>query len=121
MNRQSEVTATRARLLSVARAGWGGALLFVPAVALRLGGPDFATARAAGIARVLGARHLAQAAVTMLAPSPAVAGLGAVVDGLHAGGNLVVSAASPHWRRAAAVDAGITAAFAVAGWALARP
>lgn len=121
MDRPSEVTATRARLLSAARAGWGGVLLFAPAVALRLDGPGFATRRATGIARVLGARHLAQAAVTMLAPSPAVAGLGAVVDGLHAGGNLVVSAGSTHWRRAAVIDAGITAAFAAAGWALARP
>lgn len=107
-----------ARLLSLARAAWGGVLLFAPGQLLRVGGPGFATPRAVAVARVLGARHVAQAAVTALTPTPAVAALGAVVDGLHAGGNVVIAAASARWRRTAAIDAAIAAAFAATGWAL---
>ncbi len=113
-------TAGRLRLLSAVRAGWGGVLLFAPVVARRIGGPGFAPPHSIAIARVLGARHLAQAAVTALAPTPAVAALGAVTDALHASGNLVAAGVSPRWRRAATIDAAIAAAFAAASGTAAR-
>jgi hypothetical protein len=106
----------RAWVVSAVRAGWGGVLLVAPAVALRIGGPGFRAPHATAIARVLGARHIAQAAVTALAPTPAVGMLGAATDALHASGNVLAAAVSPRWRRVALIDAGIAAAFAAATW-----
>jgi hypothetical protein len=105
----------RAWVVSAVRAGWGGVLLVAPAVVLRAaGGPGFAAPHAVAIARVLGARHVLQAAVTALSPTPAVAALGTATDVLHATGNLVAAVVSPRWRRAATIDAVIAAAFAAA-------
>jgi hypothetical protein len=68
------------------------------------------------VLRVLGARHLAQAAVSGVAASESLAALGAVVDTLHSGSCVGLAAASGRWRRAALLDAAVEAGFAAAGW-----
>jgi hypothetical protein len=90
--------------------------LLAPDRVLGIGGRPPIPAAAIAVARVLGARQLVQAAVTAVAPTGPVAGLGALVDGLHAGTNLGIAAVSPRWRRIALTDAVIAGGFAAAGW-----
>jgi hypothetical protein len=105
----------RIRATAVARAGWACVLLFVPEKVLRIGGRPPIPAAATAVARVLGARQLVQAAVTAVAPTGSIAGLGALVDGLHAGTTVGAAALSPRWRRTALTDAVIAAGFAASG------
>jgi len=109
-----------ARWFAAARAAYGLALVCWPGRATRLaqGGP--ADGRARAVARVLGARHLAQAALTAARPSPGMLALGAGTDGAHAASMLALAAADRRRRRAAAADAAVAAACAAAGTALTR-
>jgi hypothetical protein len=114
------------RVVALVRAGWGAVLLCAPVSVLRACGYR-SPGGAASVARVLGARHVLQAAVTLRAAatwtaagSEAVVGAGAAVDGLHALTGVALAAGSPRWRRVAAADAGVAAAFATAGWLAAR-
>jgi hypothetical protein len=68
------------------------------------------------VAQLLGARHLAQAAVTAAAPLPDVFALGAGADAVHALSMLMLAVASPGARRAALTDALTEALFAATGW-----
>jgi hypothetical protein len=106
----------RIRATAVARAGWGCVLLFVPRQVLRIGGGPPVPAGAVAVARVLGARELLQAALTAVAPTGSVAGLGAVVDALHASTSVGLAAVSPRWRPVALADAAIAGGLAAAGW-----
>jgi hypothetical protein len=115
------MTMSGVRATALARAGWAGVLLVVPEVVLRAGGPGPVPAAAVTVARVLAARHLLQAAASALTPTGPVAGLGAVVDTLHAGSCVALAAMSPRWRRAALLDAAVEAGFAAAGWAGSGP
>ena len=70
-----------------------------------------------GIARVAGARHILQAAVTLAVPELRV--LGVVTDGLHALSMLGLGAFSARTRRTALSQALVAGAFAAAEyWAL---
>jgi hypothetical protein len=69
------------------------------------------------MARLLGARHVAQAMLTALAPLPGAFVAGAEVDALHATSMLILAAADRAARRAALTDAVAEAAFAAAGLA----
>jgi hypothetical protein len=113
------------RAQELLRAGWGLALLSVPDVVVsRLGAatPDLRTRR---VARVLGARHLLQAAVTIVAPSRWVLRWGGFADLAHASTDLALAAVDARYRRAALIDACIATSFGVrsvrAGDALHRP
>jgi hypothetical protein len=106
----------RIRATAVARAGWACVLLLVPGRVLRIGGRPPIPEAAIAVARVLGARQLAQSAVTAVAPTGSVAGLGALLDALHAGTNIGIAVLSPRWRRTALTDALIAAGFAASGW-----
>ncbi len=80
--------------------------------------------RARQVARVLGVRHLAQAAITALNPGPEVVALGVVVDLLHAASMFAFAAIVPDLRDAELADALAATALAVAEPALssvARP
>lgn len=66
------------------------------------------------IARVLGARLLAQHALVLVRPDGTSLRLASVVDGLHAASMLPVLAL-PRYRRAALVTGGLAAASAMAG------
>jgi hypothetical protein len=91
-------------------------LLLAPGRVMALAAGPPVPASAVTVVRVLGARQLLQSAVTALAPTGAVAGLGAAVDALHAGSCVGFAAVWPRWRRAALTDAVIATALAAVSW-----
>lgn len=102
------------RSMSIARAGYGGALLCVPGpmITALTGAP--VSGRVLAVARVLGARQLAQAAVCGLAPARGLIQAGAVVDGLHGASILALAGEKPRLRRALLAETVIAAALASA-------
>ena len=106
--------------LAGVRAGYGTIQLLRPAYSAEqlLGGPLDPGAVAA--VRVLGARQLAQAAVSVAAPSARLLALGARADGAHALSMAVLALADRRRRRPAMVSGLIAAAFAVGGAVAAR-
>jgi hypothetical protein len=111
----------RIRVTAVLRAGWAAALLLVPERVLRAGGQAPVPAAAVAVARVLGVRHLLQAAVGATAPTGPVARLGAAVDTAHTATCLALAGVSPRWRRAALLDAAVESGFAASGWRSSSP
>jgi hypothetical protein len=113
---------TVAWLVSLVRAGYGVALVSVPGLLIGLTG-QVPGRRACGVARVLGVRHLAQAALTVAAQrgepdNPVVLGGGAGVDLLHAASMVALGVVDGRLRRAALTDAAVETGFAAAGaWA----
>ncbi|MGH3579532.1 MAG: hypothetical protein ACRDU0_18515 [Mycobacterium sp.] len=101
------------------RTGWGSLLLLVPNILAHIpAGP--LDARAQLVARILGARHVAQAFCTGAEPSRRRLAVGAVVDGTHAASMVSLAAWSPRHRRPALTDAAIATAFATTGILCAR-
>jgi hypothetical protein len=117
--------ASRLRLLvPLARAGYGTALLCAPGPMIGIVTGQPPSRRARRVARVLGVRHLAQAAITALNPGPEVVALGVVIDLLHAASMFAFAAVVPDLRDAELADALAATALAVAEPALssvARP
>ena len=101
-------------LVPLARAGYGTALLCAPGpmIGVCTGRPP--SVRARRVARVLGVRHLAQAAITIWATGTEVIALGVVVDLLHAASMFAFAAVVPDLRDAELVDALAATALAVA-------
>lgn len=106
------------RWFAAVRAGYGLGLLCAPGRAAELSGGAACDTRFRAVARVLGARHCAQALVTACRPSPAVLLLGAGTDIAHAASMLAL-AASHGRRRAGLTDAAAATAFASAGLVIA--
>lgn len=102
------------RWIELIRAGWGAALLLAPRHVLRLAHVPVDT-RAAVVARILGARQLAQATLSGVDPSPHVLALGVWVDGAHAATAAALAAADPSRARAALTDAAVAGIWAGAG------
>lgn len=105
-------TLTAAVALEVGRAAYAMGGLLAPArlAGRELGGiPDHATVR---VARILGARHLCQAVIVLLAGSPTAHLAGAVVDGLHAASMVPVSLAARRDRRYYVTSAAVAVALA---------
>jgi hypothetical protein len=113
------VTATGGHALQLTRAGYGVALLLAPVPTIRLATGGRPSRRACLVARVLGARHLAQATLTTLAPLPGAFVAGAGADALHAASMLVLATVDRPARRVALTDTVAEAAFAAAGLAAA--
>jgi hypothetical protein len=89
-------------------------LLTAPGTVLRLlGGADEDRAPRR-LMRVLGARHLVQAGAEYRFGGRARK-IGIGVDLLHGATSVVFGVVSPPWRRAAHIDAGVAAGFAVLG------
>lgn len=111
---------TTARVMLAARAGYGAVLVFAPGAVIGLYTGRQASPGARAVARVLGLRHLAQAAVTASTPTPAVLAIGAGVDLAHAASMLALGA--PRWplRRAPLSDALVAVIFAALTCADAR-
>jgi hypothetical protein len=105
----------RIQATALLRTGWAVTLLLVPERLLRIGGQAPPPA-AISVVRVLGIRHLLQAAVSAVAPVASVAALGAVVDTVHTGTCAALAVVSPRWRRAALIDAAVESGFAASGW-----
>ena len=102
--------------LQLARAGYGMALVLAPGPAIRLATGRLPTRRACRVAQVLGARHLVQATLTTIAPTPVVLAVGGQIDAVHTASMLMLGAVSRAGRRAALTDALAEAAFAAAGF-----
>ena len=100
------------RPLEVVRAAWGAACVLVPRRVAGLAG-DAPDRRAVVVTRVLGARHLVQAAFTLRAPGPAVLAAGAWVDTVHAATAVVLAVVDRRRARSALVDAAVATAWAV--------
>lgn len=101
------------------RGGYGLALLCSPGLLLRLAGcPGDGWAH--GVARLLGARHAAQAAVSAPKPSAAALALGAEADLAHALSMLGLAVVDRRRRRIGYLDATVAATFAAAGVVAAR-
>jgi hypothetical protein len=117
-------------VLDAVRACYGGLLLAVPRRMLSLCAPGQAGPRAFGVVRVLGARHLLQAALTagvLSARGPAeeippdralLAGSG--VDTAHAASMIGLALAQRPLRRAALTDALLESSLAAFGIMTAR-
>jgi hypothetical protein len=96
---------------TLVRACVGMGLLLRPASVL---GRD-ASGRSATVVRVLGARHLLEATIVNVRPTPAISKAGAAVDAIHAVSALAFMAAAPRYRRLALLNAAGATAFALAG------
>jgi hypothetical protein len=110
-------------LVTLARAGYGVALVAVPGLLIGLTGQRPGR-RDCAVARVLGARHLVQAGVTaatqLADPGDSVVlGGGVAVDLVHASTMVALGVLDPRVRRAALIDAGVEMALAVSGTAAA--
>lgn len=110
----------RRRLLPAVRAMWGSCLLWAPEALLRGGVDRTPTAADRAVLRVLGVRHLGQAALSTARPAHTVFKLGEVTDLLHAATCLGLIVGSRRWRRAAAADFFIASGFAAASRATAN-
>jgi hypothetical protein len=102
------------------RGAYGVVLCCAPGLLIRLASGQPADSRARAVARLLGARHLAQAALTTARPSPEILALGAEVDLLHAASMLALATADAPRRRLGLTDGLVAAAFAADGLVAAR-
>lgn len=103
-----------------ARIVYGTVLLALPNPVLRRVTGQPVTARERAVTRVLGARLLAQAAVTDVRPDAVSVALGAEVDFVHAVSMLCWAAVDRGSRRLTLLSAATAGLFAVAGAAQAR-
>jgi hypothetical protein len=121
----------QAEAWAAARACYGAALCVAPAALLRLAGApgggaaaypagDPAGPWARDVLRVLGTRHLAQAAVSARWPTPRILAGSAAADLAHAASMIGLAALDPRRRRVAIIDVLIETTFAAAGIAAAR-
>ncbi len=102
---------------SVARIGWGLALVTAPAplvAGLGLSNGSDPSSEATAVCRVLGVRHVAQGALGVVLPRKGVVAAGVVVDALHSASMFGWAASAPD-RRRAWVDGSSAAAWAVLG------
>ncbi len=107
---------TAAGLLSAGRACYGLVLLAVPARVIGVTGA-LPSQQSCRVARVLGVRHLVQAAASARADRGGLAA-GAAVDSAHAVSMLVMAVVLPRLRRAELADGGITVLLAALGLAV---
>jgi hypothetical protein len=114
MPRSTSSSATPGSLaFALVRLSWGAALVLAPGrVVVALGGADTAVSRR--VERTLGARHLVQGTVELVA-WPRWRRLGVVVDLLHAATGVALAVGDERWRRPAALDATITTTLAAGG------
>jgi hypothetical protein len=104
--------------LMVARVVWAALLLGCPGVALRAMGGSDPGGRWRLVARVLGARHLAEALLER-GGRPDRVRLAAVVDTAHAASVIGFAILDRSRRRVALADASVAGSFAAYGWWLA--
>jgi hypothetical protein len=110
---------TAASVTTACRAAYGAALLAAPVPILTAVTGVVPSARARRVTRLLGARLLAQAAISARAGGELLM-LGAVADGLHAVSMLALAAPGHQLRRAELGDALVASLLAAAGLLLLR-
>ncbi len=104
------------RYIELVRAGWGVGLLAAPRTVLaRIHGVRI-DRRAVVISRILGARHLTQASLSGLDPSPEILAGGVWVDSVHALTALGLAGVDRNRARAGVVDAAVAGLWAAFGW-----
>lgn len=104
------------RPIEIARCLWGTALLLAPhGILSRLPGVNV-DRKAVVVTRILGARHIAQATLSGVDPSPEVLAAGVWVDAVHSITAVGLAAVDPHRTQGASIDAVVAAAWAVFGW-----
>lgn len=103
--------------LCAVRMAYGGAALASPAPVLRIYDGPAASRLDRGVLRILGARHMVQAALTMRMPRAGTLAAGAGVDAVHALSMLVLARHSRERRTAALRDATAAGVLALLGTA----
>ena len=104
------------RYIELARGGWGAGLLAAPhSVLTRIHGVRV-DRKAVVISRILGARHLAQASLSGLDPSPEILAGGVWVDSVHALTALGLAVVDRNRARAGIVDGAVAGLWAAFGW-----
>ncbi|HEY1529391.1 MAG TPA: hypothetical protein VGF80_01095 [Galbitalea sp.] len=98
------------KFLEVVRLAYGIVLIAVPAAALDSVATDDSSLVARRVVRILGARHVVQAIVTM-GRGRIWHQAGAGVDLLHAGSAAVFALVKPEWRGPAAVSSLVSLAL----------
>ncbi|HEY1840278.1 MAG TPA: hypothetical protein VGG53_08655 [Mycobacterium sp.] len=107
-------------MTALARVVYGLALIAVPNPLLRMVSGQRPTVRERALTRILGARLLAQAAVTDVRPDAVSVALGAGTDFVHAATMLVWAVVDRRSRRLTLMSAAIAGLFTAAGVAQAR-
>jgi hypothetical protein len=105
------------RLLAGLGVAWGAVLLARPHEVVDAIAPAFPRDRL-WLARVLGARLVAQHGAVLAVPDPRLVRLGTAIDLLHAA-SMVPWVASPRYGRAAWISGGLAAAYAAVAPAVA--
>lgn len=106
----------RTRRIELVRAGWGAALLVAPRQVMEHVHHVEVDTKSMVIARVLGARQLAQATLSGIRPSPEVLAMGVWVDAVHALTALGLAAVDRTRARAGLTDAAVAAIWSAAGY-----
>jgi hypothetical protein len=105
----------RFRWIEIVRSIWGTALLVAPRTILsRVHGVDV-DHKAVVVTRILGARHIVQAMLSGIDPSPEVIAAGVWVDAVHSTTALGLAVVDPLRARGGITDAIIAAAWALFG------
>lgn len=104
------------RSIEITRCLWGTALLVAPRGTLWRLPRVNVDRRAVAVTRILGARHIAQATLSGVEPSPEVLAAGVWVDAVHSITAVGLAAVDPHRAQGATIDAVVAAAWAVFGW-----
>jgi hypothetical protein len=110
----------RSLWVSLVRAGYGAALICGPGQLIQARTGTVPSCRACTVCRVLGARHLVQAAVSAAIPLRWMIRAGAWADLLHATSMAALAADDPALRPALLADSAVAGAFAASGGALSR-
>ncbi len=106
--------------LTVIRCAWGAVLLIAPGAVLRAVPHQRIDRPVRVFTRVLGVRHLAQAAIVGPRPTRGWILTGAAVDAAHASTMVALALLAPDRRRLAATNVATASAFAAAGLYQAR-
>lgn len=104
------------RAIELIRAGWGGVLLTAPAEVLSHIHGVRVDRKAIVVTRILGARHLAQAALSGVNPGPEVLAAGVWVDTVHSATALGLAVVDRRRARGGVADAAVAASWAALGW-----
>jgi hypothetical protein len=104
------------RKIELARAVWGLGLLCAPRWTLHRVHRIEVDATSVWVARVLGARQVAQATLSGASPSPEILALGVWVDLAHASSALALAVVDRSRASAGLTDTAVASVWAVRGW-----
>jgi hypothetical protein len=106
----------RSRKVELLRAGWGAALVVAPDQVMSNVHGLHVDRKSITVVRILGARHLIQAALSGLRPSPDVLAMGVWIDAVHALTALGLAVLDKRRARAGLTDAAFAGLWAGAGY-----